>query len=133
VSLEEQLVRRFYEQAWNQWDDEAADVVLSATFRFRGSLGTEIVGRDAWRAYRDRIRRAVPDFHNEIVDLVTSPGRAAARLMFTGHHHGVLLGRRGRGLPIAYAGAAFLECSDTQLLAVWVLGDLDTLRRQTRV
>lgn len=124
------LVRRFYEQAWNAWDDTVVDEILAADFTFRGSLGDEVRGRDGWRAYRDKIRQAVPDFHNEIVDLVTAPGRAAARLRYTGHHTGVLLGVPGTGQPIEYAGAAFFTCADGQLGTAWVLGDLDALRRQ---
>lgn len=124
------LVRRFYDEAWNRWDDSVVDSLLAADFRFRGSLGDEIRGRGEWRAYRDRIRRAVPDFHNEIVELVAAPGRAAARLVYRGHHHGLLLGRQGTGRPIRYAGAAFFHCADDQLVSAWVLGDLEALRRQ---
>jgi len=79
---------------------------------------------------RDRVRRAVPDFQNDIVDLVTAPGRAAARLRYSGHHHGVLLGRQGHGRLIAYDGAAFLHCAEGRLTSAWVLGDLDALRGQ---
>jgi predicted ester cyclase len=131
-SPEERLVRRFYDDAWNRWDDAAVDELLAVGFSFRGSLGDEVVGRDRWRAYRNRVRRAVPDFHNEIVDLIRAPGRVAARLVFSGHHRGVLLGRLGRGEPINYVGAAFFECADDRLIAAWVLGDLDALHRQIR-
>ncbi len=124
------LVRRFYEEAWNRWDDTVVGSLLAQDFVFRGSLGDETRGRDGWRAYRDTIRRAVPDFHNQIVDLVTAPDRAAARLAFSGHHHGILLGHQGRGRAIAYTGAAFFHAADGQLTAAWVLGDLDGLRRQ---
>ncbi|MGH3655915.1 MAG: ester cyclase [Micromonosporaceae bacterium] len=124
------LVRRFYEQAWNLWDDAVVDDILSTDFSFRGSLGDEVRGRDGWRAYRDKIRHAVPDFHNEIVELVTSPGRAAARLRYTGQQTGVLLGHQGHGQRIEYAGAAFFTCDNGQLGTAWVLGDLDSLRRQ---
>jgi steroid delta-isomerase-like uncharacterized protein len=126
----EPLVRRFYDQAWNRWDDTIVDALLAPDFVFRGSVGEETVGRDGWRAYRDMIRAAVPDFHNEIVDLVVAPGRAAARLQLTGHHRGLLLGHPGRGQPIAYAGAAFFHTAGGLLTAAWVLGDLDSLRRQ---
>ena len=127
---EELLVRRFYAEAWNGWDDGAADELLADDFRFRGSLGSELEGRDAWRGYRDRIRQAVPDFHNEVVDLVTAPGRASARLRYTGHVRGALLGRLGYGRAIEYDGAAFFDCSEGRLASAWVLGDLDRLHRQ---
>jgi predicted ester cyclase len=129
---EEALIRRFYDDAWNRWDDAVVDGLLAPGFRFRGSLGDEIRGRDEWRSYRDKVRAAVPDFHNEVVDLVTAPGRGAARLMYSGHHRGVLLGREGTGAAIRYAGAAFFECGDGRLVSAWVLGDLDALREQIR-
>ena len=129
-SGEEALVRRFYDEAWNRWDDTVVDELLAPAFRFRGSLGDELRGRDEWRSYRDKVRAAVPDFHNEIVDLVTAPGRAAVRLEYRGHHHGVLLGVEGTGAAIGYAGAAFFECGDGRPVSGWVLGDLDGLRRQ---
>lgn len=126
----EALVRRFYADAWNRWDDNVVDELLSEDFSFRGSLGTETVGRAGWRAYRDAVRSAVPDFQNEIVDIVTSSDRAAARLLYMGHHHGVLLGVKGDGRPIRYSGAAFFAASQGFLTRAWVLGDLDALRRQ---
>jgi steroid delta-isomerase-like uncharacterized protein len=124
------LVRGFYEDAQNRWDDSVVDDLLAPGFRFRGSLGDEGQGRDSWRAYRDKVRAAVPDFHNEIVDLVTSPGRAAARLISSGHQEGTLLGVPGSGRLINYAGAAFFTGSEGRLATLWVLGDLEALRRQ---
>jgi hypothetical protein len=38
---------------------------------------------------------------------VAGPGRAAARLLYIGHDHGVLLGRADHGASIRYEGAAF--------------------------
>lgn len=127
---ESRLVHQFYVDAWNRWDDTVVDELLAPEFTFRGSLGDEVYGPDGWRDYRDAIRLAVPDFHNEVVDLVVAPGRAAARLRYTGHVHGALLGVPGRGQPIAYAGAAFFTVAGERLAGAWVLGDLDDLRRQ---
>ena len=124
------LVHRFYADAWNRWDDAVVDELLAERFVFRGSLGDEVHGRDGWRAYRDMIRQAVPDFHNEVVDLVAGQDRAAARLRYTGHHRGVLLGVPGTGGFVSYAGAAFFTAAGGRLTEVWVLGDLDGLRRQ---
>jgi steroid delta-isomerase-like uncharacterized protein len=124
------LVEAFYERAWNRWDDGVVDQLLAPDFTFRGSLGERTRGRAGWREYRDVIRAAVPDFHNELVDLVVAGDRAAARLRYTGHHRGVLLGVPGTGVAISYAGAAFFTAADNMLTDAWVLGDLDSLRRQ---
>jgi len=86
------LVRRFYERLWNEWDDAAVDDTLAPNITFRGSLGTSTTGRDQWRAYRDQIHCGAPDFHNEILDLVSEAHRAAARLRYSGTHLGPLPG-----------------------------------------
>jgi steroid delta-isomerase-like uncharacterized protein len=124
------LVTRFYDELWNRWDDEAVEGVLAEGFVFRGSLGRQTTGRDGWRRYRDDIRQAAPDFHNEVVDLVASSGRAAARLEFSGTHLGPLLGFAPTRRRFSYSGAAFFAVADGRLNRAWVLGDLDGLRRQ---
>lgn len=79
------------------------------------------------------IRRAVPDVHNGIDDLVSPPGGGGGALEYRGHHRGVLLGREGTGRPIRYAGAAFFHCADGRLVSAWVLGDREALRSQIGV
>jgi steroid delta-isomerase-like uncharacterized protein len=125
-----QLVRRFYDEVWNRWDEAALDEVLDEDFTFRGSLGDEVSGRAGFRGYRDRIRAAFPDFHNEIVDLVTEGERAAARLRYSGHQQGEVLGVPATGAFVTYSGAAFFTARNGRLRQVWVLGDVDGLRRQ---
>jgi predicted ester cyclase len=126
----ERLVHEFYERLWNAWDDAAVEDVLAPGFTFRGSLGQETVGLDAWRGYRDGIRSGSHDFRNEVVDLVVSGDRAAARLRYTGTHSGPLLGLAGTGRPFEYAGAAFFTALGGRLTSAWVLGDVEGLRRQ---
>lgn len=126
----EDLVGRFYRELWNNWDDAAVDEVLAADFVFRGSMGNETRGRDGWRGYRDTIRPGAPDFHNEIIDLIASADRAAARLRYSGRHDGTLAGLPATGRRFEYAGAAFFTSAHGKLASAWVLGDLDGLRRQ---
>jgi steroid delta-isomerase-like uncharacterized protein len=129
ADLTRELVERFYERLWNGWDDAAVERTLTDDFTFRGTLGTETVGRDGWRGYRDVIRRGAPDFRNEIVDLVVDGDRAAARMRYTGTHQGPLLGLAATGRAFGYDGAAFFRARSGLLAHAWVLGDLDGLRR----
>ena len=101
------LVTRFYQRLWNEWDDGAVEETLASDVTFRGSLGQTTVGRDGWRNYRDHVRRGAPDFHNKVLDLIAAEDRAAARLRFTGTHRGPILGIPATGRPFDYAGAGF--------------------------
>lgn len=124
------LVEVFYDQLWNAWNDARVDEVLDESFRFRGSLGQSTVGRDEWRSYRDSVRAASADFHNDVVTLVGADDQVAARLRYTGTHTGPLLGIPASGRRFEYAGAAFFVAASGRLVSAWVLGDLEGLRRQ---
>jgi predicted ester cyclase len=126
----EALVRSFYDDLWNRWDDALVDEVLSPEFEFRGSLGTSTVGRDGWRSYRDTIRAGAADFHNSVVTLVCDGPTAAARLLYSGTHTGPLLDLPATGHRFEYAGAAFFTVEGGLLASAWVLGDLARLRAQ---
>ena len=123
-------MQRFYADAWNRWEDRAVDELLSTDFTFRGSLGDHVHGRDGFRLYRDKVRSAFPDFHNEVREIVAEDERAAVRLRCSGRHEGELFGIAATGRSVAYDAAAFLRARDAQLCAAWVLGDLEQLRRQ---
>jgi len=65
-----QLIRTFYDECWNKWNDTLVDDTLDTAFVSRGSLGQQVTGLDGWRGYRDRIRHGSPDLHHELVDLI---------------------------------------------------------------
>jgi steroid delta-isomerase-like uncharacterized protein len=124
------LVQVFYDELWNAGNDALVEEVLDESFQFRGSLGQSTVGRDQWRSYRDSVRAASADFHNEVVTLVAAEEQVAARLRYTGTHTGPLLGIAATGRHFSYDGAAFFVAAHGRLRSAWVLGDLDGLRRQ---
>jgi len=124
------LIHRFYDDAWNCWNDDAVDELLSDEFVFRGSLGDEAIGRDGFRAYRDKVRAAFPDFSIEVVEMVVDGDRAAVRLRFTGRHEGELFGVPPTRRFVQYEAAAFFRHRDELLSEAWVLGDVDSLRAQ---
>jgi steroid delta-isomerase-like uncharacterized protein len=131
-SLEQnkQLVRRFFDEMWNPWNFAKADELLDENIVFRGTLGGELKGRDAFRAYMRNVQSAFPDFHNAIVQLTAEDDRVVARTMYHGTHRGELFGVAPTGKEISYAGAAFFRMANGKIIHGWVLGDLLPLLRQ---
>lgn len=125
-----QLIRTFYDECWNKWNDTLVDETLDTAFVSRGSLGQQTTGLDGWRGYRDKIRHGSADLHHELVDLICEDSRAAARLRYTGTHTGMLLGMPASGRSFDYSGAAFFTADHRRLTSVWVVGELDEFRRQ---
>ena len=124
------LIRRFFDEMWNPWNFAKADELLAPDIAFKGTLGDELRGRDAFRAYMRNVQAAFPDFHNSIVQIAAEDDRVVARTFYRGTHRGEIFGLAPTGIEIAYAGAAFFRIKDGQVIEGWVLGDLLGLLRQ---
>ena len=86
------LVEAFYQHIWNAGDLAAASDLLTTDFLFRGSLGAELRGQDAFRDYVRSIRAALAEYRCEILECVTGGDQAFAQMRFSGRHVGVFLG-----------------------------------------
>ncbi|MEO4042465.1 ester cyclase [Hoeflea sp. CAU 1731] len=124
------LVESFYADVWNRRDVDAARRILATDFRFRGSLGPEKRGVDGFVTYLDAVHTALGGFTCIIEDLVETPDRAAARMLFRGVHQAELFGVPATGKKIEWSGAAFFTVRQEQLAELWVLGDVDPVKRQ---
>jgi len=124
------LIRRFFDEMWNPWNFAKADELLAPDITFRGTLGSELKGRDAFRAYMRQVQAAFPDFHNTILQVTAEDDRVAARTLYHGTHRGEIFGVAPTGKAISYAGAAFFRIAGGLVIEGWVLGDLLSLLRQ---
>ena len=125
-----ELVERFYNIVWNQVDEAEARRILSPDFRFRASLGPELRGPGGFIAYLRSVHAALENFTCTIEELIETEDRAAARMSFTGRHRGKMFGIAPTGRDIAWSGAAFFTIEDGMIAALWVLGDVEAVRRQ---
>lgn len=118
------LVTAFYERIWNAGDLDAASDLLIEDFSFRGSLGAELRGREAFKDYVRSVRGALANYRCDILACVSEGERAFAKMRFSGLHVAPFRGYLATGLPVQWLGAA-LFCFERQAIAeLWVLGDL---------
>lgn len=124
------LVERFCHEVWNGADEAAARELLHPQFRFHASPDAEREGPDGFIDYLRRGHDALGDFACEIDGVIESGTEAAARLRFHGTHRGPLFGVAPTGRRIEWAGAAFFATDGVQITHLWVLGDIDAVKRQ---
>jgi predicted ester cyclase len=124
------LVERFYNVVWNEANEAEARKILDPNFRFRASLGPELRGPDGFIAYMRTLRMALENFVCTIEELIETPDRAAARVSFRGTHRGTFFGMAPTGRGIRWNGAAFFKTSGETITELWVLGDVEAVRRQ---
>jgi steroid delta-isomerase-like uncharacterized protein len=124
------VIGRFYHEMWNRFDKALISVLLTEDVRFRGSLGQSKNGHVELSEYIDFVRRAFPDFTNEIEELISEGDKAFARLTYRGTHRGEIFGIAPTGRRVEYAGAAVFSFRGDKIAEVWVLGDISGLLSQ---
>ena len=128
------LVEDFYERIWNDGNLDAAAELLTPEFSFRGSLGHEMRGREAFQNYVRTVRAALADYRCDILACVTEANQAFAKMCFSGRHVGAFRGYEPTGKLVRWLGAALFRFEDSMIAELWVLGDLagldSLLRRQ---
>ena len=121
------IVRDFYDHIWERGDLEAAFELVSDDVVFRGSLGTEMVGRPSFLEYVRTVRAAVGDYRCEILACVTECDQAFAKTRFSGTHVGTFRGYAPTGKRIEWLGAALFRFEGNVIVELWVLGDVTGL------
>jgi predicted ester cyclase len=123
------VVRRFYEELWNEWRLDVAPEIVAADARFRGSLGSDLVGRTELLGYVERVQSAFPDWHNRIDESIATGDRVVTRMTWSGTHRGLLGEIEPTGAHVEYCGAAFFRLASGMIEEAWVVGDTQELWR----
>jgi steroid delta-isomerase-like uncharacterized protein len=124
------LVERFYHVVWNEADEGEARRILHPDFIFRASLGPELRGPDGFIAYLRSVHAALGNFICDIEELIEADERAVAKVLFHGIHRGPFFGVAPTGRKVAWSGAAFFKIKDGLIAELWILGDIDAVKRQ---
>jgi predicted ester cyclase len=121
------LVQAFYDRIWNAGDMNAAAEILAPDFAFRGSLGPEMRGREAFCEYVRSVRTPLEGYRCDILDCVTEGEKAFAKMRFSGVHVGPFRGYTPTGKSVQWLGAALFRVQGPMIAELWVLGDLVSL------
>ena len=118
------LVKSFYGRIWNAGELAAIPELLAEDFAFRGSLGSEMRGRLAFKDYVSSVRSSLTSYTCEILDCVAEGDSAFAKMRFSGLHTGAFRGHEPTKLPVHWLGAALFRFERGFIAELWVLGDL---------
>lgn len=123
------LVQKYYDM-WNDGDFEKADTFMHTDIKFRGSLGFDIDGVDAFKEYAKMIIQAFPDLYHVPEEVVCEDDKAATYVLYAGTHKGKLFNLEATGERFRYNGAAFFTLDEGKFSKIRVLGDRHTLYEQ---
>lgn len=125
-----EFVRALFEQGWNRgsFDFMAGRTAAVVPFHYNGqALGTD---SGALPSLVAEWRRAFPDMHFEIEQLIADGDRVAVWLVLRGTHQDHWWGAPPSGASVEVQEVMFFRFEGGTLVEMWELFDEQSLRRQ---
>jgi len=131
LDLTEAVTRRLFEEVFNHGRLDLIDELIAedAVEHEPLPISTGEMRTDL-RAWLTELRRAFPDYHVEIEELIVDGDKAVARERITGTNAGPLLGIPPTGRPICIDGIDILRVDGGRVVEHWGLADGQTMARQ---
>lgn len=125
----EQLLRRWFEEVWNQKSEAAIDELLAPDCVAYGLPDPDAVlhGPEAFKSLYRNFLNAFPDLQIEVLDVIAAGDRAAARWRVTATHLGDGLGFPATGKLITLDGATIFVFSGGRIKEGWNTMDVRQL------
>ncbi len=129
IEVGEKLVRRMYEEAWNQGELEVIDELCALDYIGVGPYGGEH-GPDAVKRGIANRRSAFPDIHVTIEDIISAEDKVVARLTFRGTHRGEFQGIQPTNKEVEWSGIWIYRVANRKFIERWHNYDLLGLMQQ---
>lgn len=123
MSVEEnvQLMRRWFEEVWNQGRIETVHELLSTDAVARGQNGaeSELRGPQEFEGFVRQIRGAFPDIRVRVEDVFGADDKAVLRWSSTMTHTGDTLGIPATGRTVHSRGITIARIVDGKIVEGW--------------
>lgn len=123
------LVRRFYEDVFNQRNLGLVDELCSPTHVFHNPP-TTLHGREEFKQLLSQYITAFPDARFTIQDAIAEGDRVASRYRFQGTHQGELMGIPPTGKQVTVTGIIINRIEGSQSVEGWLNFDALGLLQQ---
>jgi predicted ester cyclase len=126
------LVRRWFEEVWNQKRSETIRELLSPDCVAHGTseIGGDLYGVQGFLGLHARLVSAFPDMHIEVEDCFGVGEKVAFRWTGTMHHDGNGLGMEATGAEIRIAGMGMARIVGGKVVETWDNWDKLTMFQQ---
>jgi len=132
TSANKALVRRWFEEVWNQGREATIDELFAADGIGYGLGDTDVTlrGPAEFKPFVGNLRGALPDIHMTIEDLIAEGDKVTIRISVEGTHKGGQLGVAPSGRRIRIAGLVVVRIANGQIVEGWNSWDQLGLLRQ---
>ena len=129
------LIRRWFEEVWNQGRPEAVSEMMSEDCINHGLSedGQPILGASGFLPIHTQIRGAFPNIHLVVEDAIAEGDRVAVRCSVKGLHTGDHLGFPATNKHTEFNGIAIARVKDGMFVESWNSFDFMTMYKQLGV
>src|SRR5580704_13373983 len=132
TSTNKALVRRWFEEVWNQGREETIDELFAVNGIGYGLGDTEatIQGPAGFKPFVRNLRGGLPDIHMTIEDIIAEGDKVTVRITVEGTHKGGQLGVAPSGRRVKIAGVVIIRIANGKIVEGWNSWDQLGLLRQ---
>ena len=137
VSANEQLMRRWFEEVWNQQRVEVIDELLAADALLHGHV-PELRGREAFKQLHATFCAALPDIHITPEFIFGAGDMVVAHNKVEGTQRGPLFNIPAKGSRVSFTGTSIARVKNGLLVEGWdqynfleLYGQLDALEHMS--
>src|SRR5436190_22050317 len=127
------LMRRWFEEVWNQGSPEAVCVMMSEDCINHGLSGEPaepLRGASGFLPFHTQFREAFPNIEVVVEDVIAEGDRVVARCSVRGKHEGDSLGFKATGTQVEFDGITIVRIKDGKLVEAWNNFDFMKMYRQ---
>jgi steroid delta-isomerase-like uncharacterized protein len=130
MSAPETVMRRWFEEVWNQRRESAMDDLMAPDALAHG-LGQEpLRGTAAFKPFFRAFCQAFPDLHIDVLRSLTDGELVVCHFQATGRHTGDGIGGAPTNQPVSFQGMAILQVQRGQIVQGWNCIDFLTMYQQ---
>ncbi len=127
------LVRRLFEEVWNQWKLDVIDELFASDFVHHEPTVGEVRGPGDYKKYISILLTAFPDVQLTIEDQIAQGDKVVTRWTLTGTHKGELMGVPPTGVQVTWTGISIDRFAGGKFVESWVIADDFSLFQQLGV
>ena len=127
------LIKRWFEEVWNQGRGEVIDELLADEVVIHGLVdgaGNPVNGIAAFHDFHTQFRGAFPDLNVSVEDTIAEGDLVVARCSVRGQHSGDHLGFNATNAPVQFEGVAITRIANGKIVEAWNHFDFLEMNRQ---
>ena len=128
-----QLIRRWFEEVWNNGRAEAIEEMFDENGIAHGlsdDPASPIKGPRDFRPFHTLFREAFPNMMIVVEDVIAEGDRVAARCSVRARHEGNFMGREATQAPVEFTGITIVRVDNGKIVEAWNNFDFMKLHKQ---